>query len=300
MAIANARPTIWSAKILRALNTLLVFGGPGVINRDYEGEVSESGDAVKILTIGDVKVANYTKNTDMSAPEALTDAALTLVIDQQKSFNFGVDNIDKLQANVDLMGEAARRAAYALKKEADTFIAEKWKDIDTANKGASYKWGTAEKIYEAIVEMGVMLDKADTPDDGSRFVVLPPDAVGNLQRDIRFVGYGTQANRETLERRIQKAQPQANPDYTAGFGYNNGLIGEVAGFKVYQSNQVPVESSKYKCIAGHPMGWSYVEQITKVVAYEPPYQFTDALKGLHVYGAKVVRPSSLAYFIAEA
>lgn len=286
MAIANARPTIWSAKILRALNTLLVFGGPGVINRDYEGEVSEQGDAVKIVTLGDVKISSYTKNTDMSAPEALTDAAQTLVIDQQKSFNFGVDNIDKLQANVDLMGEAARRAAYGLRKEADTFIGEKWKDIDTANKGSAFKWGTAEKIYEAIVEMGVMLDKTDTPDDGNRFVVIPPDAVGNLQKDIRFVGYGTQVNRSTLERGL----PQGP----------NGIIGEAAGFKVYQSNQVPVESSKYKCIAGHPMGWSYVEQITKVVAYEPPLQFTDALKGLHVYGAKVVRPSQLAYFVAEA
>jgi hypothetical protein len=286
MAIANARPTIWSAKILRALNTLLVFGSPGVINRDYEGEVAEAGDTVKILTLGDVKISNYVKNTDMAAPEALTDAALTLTIDQQKAFNFGLDNIDRVQSNVDLMAEAARRAAYGLRKEADTFIGEKWKDIDTANKGSSYKWGTAEKIYEAIVEMGVLLDKTDTPDDGNRFVIVPPDAVGNLQRDIRFVGYGTQANRATLERGL----PQGP----------NGIVGEAAGFKVYQSNQVPVESSKYKCIAGHPMGWSYVEQITKVVAYEPPYQFTDALKGLHVYGAKVVRPSQLAYFIAEA
>jgi hypothetical protein len=293
MAINNARPTIWSAKILRALNTLLVFGGPGVVNRDYEGEVSEAGDAVKILTLGDVKISSYTKNTDMSAPEALTDAAQTLVIDQQKSFNFGVDNIDRLQANVDLMSEAARRAAYGLKKEADTFIAEKWKEIDTANKGASFKWGTAETIYSMIVELGVLLDKSDTPDDGMRFVVIPPDAVGNLQKDIRFVGYGTQPNRETLQKGL-------GAGVGAGFGYNNGLIGEVAGFKVYQSNQVPVESSKYKVIAGHPMAWSYVEQITKVVAYEPPLQFTDALKGLHVYGAKVVRPSQLAWAIAEA
>lgn len=305
MAISNARPTIWSAKILRALNTLLVFGGPGVINREYEGEVSESGDAVKVLTLGDVKISSYTKNTDMAAPEALTDAAQTLVIDQQKAFNFGVDNIDRLQANVDLMDEATRRAAYALRKEADKFIAEKWKDIDTANKGASYKWGTAEKIYEAIVEMGVKLDETDTPDDGKRFVVLNPASVGNLQKDIRFVGYGTQPNREVLQKGLSNsynvpASGVAGGNASAAFGYANGLVGEVAGFKVFQSNNVPEESSKFKCIAGHPMGWSYVEQITKVVAYEPPLQFTDAVKGLHVYGAKVVRPSQLAYFVAEA
>lgn len=286
MSIVNARPTIWSAKILRALNTLLVFGGPNIINRDYEGEVSESGDTVKILTLADVKISNYTKDVDMSGPEALTDAALTLVIDQQKSFNFAIDNIDRLQANTNLMEEATRRAAYGLRKEADTFIAEKWKDIDTANKGASFKWGTAETIYNMIVELGVILDKTDTPDDGSRFVVLPPDAVGNIQRDLRFVGYGTGANRAQLEGGL----PQAA----------NGYVGKAANFNVYQSNQVPVESSKFKCVAGHPMGWSYVEQITKVVAYEPPLRFSDAMKGLHVYGAKVVRPSQLAYAIAEA
>jgi hypothetical protein len=288
MAIANARPTLWSAKILESLHTLLVFAGPSVINRDYEGEIAQQGDTVKITTVGPVKVSNYTKGTDMSAAESLTDAALTLAIDQQKSFNFEVDIIDSTQAalGINLQNEGSREAAYALAKEADTFLAEKWKDIDTGNKGSSFKWGTAEKIYELIVELGILLDKTDTPNDGRRFVVLPPDAVGNLQRDIRFIGYGTAANRAQLEGGL----PQAP----------NGYIGKAANFNVYQSNQVQSESSKYKVMGGHPMAWSYAEQISKVVAYEPPLRFSTAVKGLHVYGAKVVRPSNLAYAIAEA
>lgn len=287
MAIANARPTLWSAKVLKALHENQVFTGPGVCNRDYEGEVREKGDAVKILTVGKVKVSNYTKGTDMSTAESLTDAAQTLVIDQAKSFNFEVDIIDDVQANVNLMGEGSREAAYELVKEADTFLAEKlWKEADTANKGASFKWGTAEKIYELIVELGIMLDKTNTPNDGSRFVVLPADAVGNLQRDIRFVGYGTTANRAQLEQGL----PQAP----------NGYIGKAANFNVYQSNNVQSESSKYKVVGGHPVATTYGEQISTVRTYEPPLRFSTAVKGLHVYGAKVVRPSNLAFAIAEA
>lgn len=288
MAINNARPVIWSDKILKSLHTLLVFAGPDVISRDYEGEVKEQGDTVKITTVGPVKVANYKKGEDMAAAESLTDAALTLLIDQQKSFNFEVDIIDTTQARtgLNLMGEGSREAAYALAKEADTFLAEKWKDIATGNKGSSYKWGTEKSIYEMIVALGVLLDKTDTPNDGRRFVVLPPDAVGNLQNDLRFTGYGTAANRAQLEGGLPPAP--------------NGYIGKAASFNVYQSNQVQAETSKYKVMGGHPMAWSYAEQISKVVAYEPPLRFSTAVKGLHVYGAKVVRPSQLAYAIAEA
>lgn len=288
MAIQNARPTLWSAKILRSLHTLLVFAGPYVISRDYEGEVKEQGDTVKITTVGPVKVANYVKGTDMAAAESLTDAALTLAIDQQKSFNFEVDIIDSTQARtgINLQNEGSREAAYALAKEADTFLAEKWKDISAANKGSSFKWGTAEKIYELIVELGTILDKTDTPNDGKRFVVLPPDAVANIQKDIRFIGYGTAANRAQLEGGL----PQAA----------NGYIGKAANFNVYQSNQVQAESSKYKVMGGHPMAWSYAEQISRVVTYEPPLRMSTAVKGLHVYGAKVVRPANLAFAIAEA
>lgn len=287
MAINNARPTLWSEKILKSLHELSVFAGPSITSRDYEGEVKEKGDTVKITTVGPVKVSNYTKGTDMASAEALTDAELTLLIDQQKAFNFEVDVIDSTQAQtgLNLMGEGSREAAYALIKEADTFLAEKWKDIDTANKGSAYKWGTAEKVYEGIVELGILLNKTNTPRDG-RFVVLNPDAVGNLQRDIRFIGYGTAANRAQLEGGLPPAP--------------NGYIGKAAGFNVYESNNVQVESSKYKVVGGHPMAWTFAEQISKVVAYEPPLRFSTAVKGLHVYGAKVVRPSNLAYFIAEA
>jgi hypothetical protein len=61
---------------------------------------SRQGDSVRINQIGDVTVKDYTKNADMNAPEALTDAQLVLKIDQAKYFNFQIDNIDRRQASV--------------------------------------------------------------------------------------------------------------------------------------------------------------------------------------------------------
>ena len=84
---------------------------------------------------------------------------------------------------------------------------------------------------------------------------------------------------------------------TAG---ENGLIGRAAGFDVYRSNQVPnVAGVKHKVIAGHRSAWSRAQQLLETEAYRPERRFADALKGLHVYGAKVVRPDNLACLVAS-
>ena len=94
----------------------------------------------------------------------------------------------------------------------------------------------------------------------------------------------------------QSARVAALEGFKAG---DNGLIGRAAGFDVYRSTLVPNSSStEYKVIAGHRSAWSKAEQILETEAYRPEKRFADALKGLHVYGAKVVRPSNLAYLVA--
>ena len=291
MSIVNAIPQVWAANILRALNTLLVYGNPAIINTDYDGDIAAQGDTVRITTLGDVTVKDYSRDADIEAPEALTDAQLTLTIDQQKYFNFAVDDIDKRQAIPGLMDEAGLRAAYGLRKSTDSFISSHYTDIDAGNFLGSD--GTPEKIktkgvesaYNTIIDLGVLLDATDTPED-SRFVVVPPWYVGYLEKDLRFIGYGTPANRATLENGFA---PQSN-----------GLVGRAGGFDVYQSNQVPnTSAAKYKVIAGHKMGWSFADQLVETVAFRPERRFADALKGLHVYGAKVVRPSNLACLVAN-
>ncbi len=84
MSVANFIPTIWTRSLLENLNTALVYGQPGVINRDYEGEIRGAGSSVKINSIGRIRVFDYARNADMAAPEELTSAQVTLNIDQER------------------------------------------------------------------------------------------------------------------------------------------------------------------------------------------------------------------------
>lgn len=275
-------PTVWASRLLTALGGALVYGQAGVSNRDYEGEIRESGNTVKIASIGDVNIDDYTKNSDIVDPEALTDEDMSLLIDQAKYFNFYVDSIDRAQQNVNVLDEAMRRAAWRLRDYADTFLAATMEAVVPAeNKIGSTttpKVPTKDDAYEYLVDLGVLLDENNTPLDG-RFVVVPAWFHGLLLKDDRFVRSGTMPG----ERRLQ-----------------NGEVGEAAGFSILKSNNVPNDTgTKYKILAGHSIATAYVEQIVDVQTYKPEKRFGDAVKGLHVYGAKAVRPNNLAMLIAN-
>jgi N4-gp56 family major capsid protein len=299
MSLDNFIPEVWSNKLLVNLYKSLRFAQDGVINRDYEGDISAAGDTVRINAIGRVTVGDYSKNTDMGAPQTLTDAQSVLTISQQKFFNFQVDDIDKAQQNPKVMSQAMVEAAYALANTADQFVAAQYVDISSANRvGGASDTNPLEinpttdgspvanivgqsLAYEALVDASVVLDENDIPEDG-RFIIVPPWFEGQLEKDQRFVSFGTAANRGDLENGLSNA---------------NGGIGRVAGFTVMKSNNVPVTvngdgTHVYHVIGGHPMMWSFAEQIRDVEGYRPQLRFGDAVKGLHLYGARVVRPNA--------
>lgn len=275
-------PTVWAARLLVALEKALVYGQANVCNRDYEGEIRASGNTVKIASIGDVSVDDYTKDTDISDPEILTDDDQSLLIDQSKYFNFYVDSVDRAQQNVNVLDEAMRRSAWSLREKADTFLAGEMADaVDAGNKigsTATPKVPTKDDAYEYLVDLGVLLDEANAPIDG-RFVIVPAWFHGLLLKDERFIKAGSRRSDTALA---------------------NGEVGEAAGFSILKSNNVPnTTGAKYKIIAGHSVATAYVEQIVDVQTYKPEKRFGDAVKGLHVYGAKVVRPTALAMLIAD-
>lgn len=281
MALARFTPTLWAGTLLVALRKSLVYGQPNVANREYEGEIRQKGDSVKILSIGDITVKNYTRNSDIDAPQALTDADQMLNITEEKYFNFAIDDVDAAQASVTVMQEAMSRSGYKLNDVADQFIAAKYTEVPSANligDDTTPIVPTSTTAYEYLVDLGVKLDEADIPSEG-RFAVVPPWFHGLLLKDQRFVSFGTESNKQTLL---------------------NGMIGQAAGFNVLKSNNVPnTSATKYKIIAGHPMALSYAEQVAKVEAYRPEKRFSDAVKGLHIYGGKLVRPYAWAVLTAN-
>lgn len=280
MAIDNFIPAVWSAQLLTALDKSLVYAN--LCNRDYEGEIKAYGDQVKINSLGDVTIGTYTKNSNISAAETLTDAQRILLIDQAKYFNFQIDDVDKAQQHPKVMQEAMSKAAYALADVADQHIAGLYTEIsadnaigtDVAAKVIAVAAATGvDPAYEMLVDLAVKLTEANVPSAG-RWVVLPPWYHGILLKDSRFISAGTAKTDSVLA---------------------NGFVGRAAGFDIYESNNVPnTNGALYKVIAGYSGALSYAEQILDVEAYRPELRFADAVKGLHVYGAKVVRPTGLA------
>lgn len=283
MALNNFTPTVWAGMLLANLNKSLVYGQPGIINKDYEGEISRFGDTVKINAIGRVTVGDYTKDSDMGSPETLTSAQATLLIDQSKYFNFQIDDIDAAQNNPKVMSAAMAESAYALANVADQYIASLYTSAgtqigdDTTPKTVGIGSGDSN-AYNLLVDIGTALAEKNVPVE-RRWVITPPWFHALLLKDERFTRGGA-------------------PDWMRQV-FTTGLIGQVSGLAILQSNNVPVVSStKYKIIAGHPIAWTYAEQIGSVEAYRPEKRFADALKGLHLYGAKVVRPDALVVMTA--
>ncbi len=282
MSVDNFISTIWAARLLENLNKEHVY--IDLFNRDFEGEIKKLGNTVKITGIGRVAVGNYTKNTDITDPETLTDAQSTLVIDIAKFFNFQVDDVDKAQGNPGVIDEAMKEAAYSLSEAIDILAAAQYANASASNKigadGSTAKLGGVitlgrSAIYDYLVDLGTALTKKSVPTSG-RWCVIPPWAHGMLQKDDRFSGKD-----EVLQ---------------------NGVIGRVAGFDLRVSNNVTTDGQTvptYRIMAGYKGTCSYAEAINSVEAYRPQKRFADAMKGLLLAGMKTVRPDAMAVLFAK-
>lgn len=251
----NFIPSLWAERLIFALDKASVYGQDLTVNQDYEGEIEESGNMVA--------VGSDTPN---------------VLIDQSKYFNFYVDSVDRAQLNQNVMDEALRRAAWALREKMDSYIA----DIMAAAILPSSRVGststpkvpTKDDAYEYLVDLGIILDGAGTPIDG-RFVVIPAWFHGLLLKDERFVP--------------RTGQNEAN-----------GQVGTAAGFAVLKSNCVPnTYGTKYRIIAGHKEATAFAQSVVDIQTYKPEKRFGDGVKGLHVYGAKVVDETKLAELICN-
>jgi hypothetical protein len=287
MAVSNFIPTIWSARILSNLQKTQVFAG--LCNRDYQGEITNFGDTVKIGGIGAISVSPYTKNSTSLSWATLTDATQSLVIDQSQYFAFKVDDVDAVQVNVNLIDEAMKEAAYAISDLIDAKVASLYADAATANKlgadGASAKtigYGSSElDPYKTLVNMGVLLSNANIPQSG-RWAVVPPWFAGMLRKSSTFV---------------------ANPAGVTGQSMVNGFVSRIAGFDIYESNNVTNDAQSTKT-------WRIMlgtrDAISLAVQKQPTMEairlqdsFSDGVRGLLLYGVKVVRPAALSVLFAK-
>ena len=279
MAITNFVPELWSAAIQVPFERSLVYAQGSVANRRYEGQIQQMGDTVHVTSIADPTIRTYDKTTDLTT-EDLADDQTSLVIDQGSYFSFRVNDVDKVQAAGDFQGPATQRAGHRLKDGLDTYVAGLYTGAAAANQLGTIEVAKDQSgvAYDILVELGVALTKADCPTDG-RYVVVPPEFHGVLQRDDRFI-------------RVDAAGTDQ--------GLRNGIIGRAAGFDILLSNNAPSPAEGQRVVqAGIPDAISVAEQITQTEALRAQNRFADIVRGLHVYGAKVFEPEGIATAVVE-
>lgn len=279
MALPNSNfknfiPTIWSARLLANLDKSLV--ALQMVNRDYEGEIQAYGDTVKINQLGNITIKDY-DGTDIDDPEEIDSNQQTLTIDQAKYFNFSVKDVDRAQSNVNLLDGSMQRAGYNLADVIDQDV------FDVAATGAGIKVGTAsspqevfkDTAYDLLVDLGVKLDEKNVPKAG-RKIVLPPWYLGLLAKDPRF----------TKDMNILAS------------GVVEGA--RVGRFQLLESNNLKTGTGGLVHIpAGTNQAISFANQIVETEAYRPEKNFSDAVKGLSVWGRKVIQKDTLADFIVK-
>lgn len=273
MAIQNFIPTIWSARLFSELDKSHVLVAR--CNRDYEGEISAHGDTVKINAIGDIDVNNYVKNSTTISPQELSDAQTILEIDQAKYFAFKVDDVDQVQSKPKVMQEAMRKAAYALRDNSDDYVA---KQHGSAGKKITATAQTSAKVIETMSLISNALHEKNVPQEG-RWLVAPPWFISKL---------------------VLAKILQTDGSVGADTEFNNGWVGRCFGFDIYMTNNL-VETAAtpvHQMLAGTNRAMTFAQQILKMEAYRPEGSFSDAVKGLYVYGHKVVDPNALVRITA--
>ncbi|GAA3136610.1 hypothetical protein GCM10010466_29280 [Planomonospora alba] len=250
------------------------MGSDLVVNTDYEGEIRSQGDKVKIPTVLDPTIEDYDPVTGFGdSIQDIKGADKGFEIEEAKAFRFKVDDIAKVQSLIGgkYMNEGMRRAARKLAEAADAYVAGKIVDpvSGALNRVTNLDLSaTPDVTYQQFVNARVALDKTETPHDG-RFAIVSPDLYGRLLLDPRFTDASQFGSNEPIR---------------------NGLVGRFLGFNVVSCNVLPATTH---LIAGHKIATTYADQIVETEAYRPEKWFADAVRGLHVYGARVMRREHL-------
>ena len=300
----NFLPAIYSKKVLNFFRKSSVI--EAVTNTDYTGEISSFGDSVKIIKEPTISVHQYERGADVAATK-LTDDETTLVVDTANAFKFIVDDIESKMSHVNFKEVAASSAAYALKDAFDAGV------LATLVDGASDGSGTTPDhvlgadsatplnagVYDGAGAIDLGTTETDPLDVLARMARLLDEA--NVPEEGRYVVAGP----AFYEQLSQSSSKLLNVDFNAGQGsIRNGLVtsGKLRGFSMYRSNNMPEQTNATGVIvAGHMSACATAQTITSTEVIRDPDSFGDICRGLHVYGAKVLRPEAIvtAYYLID-
>lgn len=294
---------LWSDTYLERLYKDLVYDK--CYNKNYEGDIKNVGDTVRIGTVGPITVSSYTTNTVNLTPQLIQTDMQSMTITQSEYFYFALDDVDKAQAMKGVMEGAMKEAAYAMRNTMDAFLATTLaaglNSTNTVYSGASVSSATNPLIvgtnsgdanaYEVLVALNTLMNLNNVP-AGGRFVVVDPNFVGKMLVDARFTSFATAAAVDTM-----KAGSSMGGDLGGGLATTLKML---VGMDIMVSNNVPVTGTApaqvFNILAGYTGASTWAEQIPigSPEAFRLQTGFADAVRGNHLYGAKVTRPNALA------
>ncbi len=280
-------PEVFSKKVQVAFRKSAV--AEAICNTDYMGEIAQFGDTVNIIKEPQISVNSYTRDATLASTN-LTDEELVLQVDQAKYFQFEVDDLEARFSHVNWQQIASDNAAYKLKDAFDSNV------LSAAVTGATTNtYGTSA----VPIDTGHGTSEVDPLNVLARLARQLDD--NNVPEENRWVV----ASPAFYEELAQTSSKLMSVDYNQGDGgLRNGLVasGSLRGFKMYKSNNMPTVTGTGSytgdalptVLAGHMSAMSCAQSLSTVETVRSTTSFRDIVRGLLVWGRKVLRPESLA------
>ena len=292
-------PEIWSGKLQVKFYQSTVLSE--ITNNDWEGEIKDQGDKVEIRTVPTITISNYSKGQTLSSQVPTTDL-VELLIDKGKYFQTVVDDVDDVQSDLKLMDIFTNDASQQMKIAIDTDVLSSLVGASvSANEGATagaisgdlnlgVSTGqskaavevTSTNVIDKVITMGQVLDEQNAPEDG-RWLIIPAWLAAKIKtsdlKDASITGDSMTPLR-------------------------NGRLGMIDRFTLYVSNLLPSQTSitgegqdssvkAFSCFAGTRDAITFASQITRMETLRSQTTFGNLVRGLNVYGYKVIKPEAL-------
>ncbi len=308
----NFAPSIFSQKVLKFFRRASV--AEDITNTDYTGEIENFGDTVNIIKEPTLTVSAYQRGSVVN-PQDLADDQITLTVDQANAFAFKIDDIEERHSHVNFEALATSSGAFALKRKFDANILQSMSDgagiagaDDASLSGGLTTTNTALGTASAPINvetndaginlmllMARVLDDQSVPEE-NRWFVAPPIfyekmfQAGNKMAEVQVTGDGSSNLRNGL----------ATPGTLAGFRcYKSTALNSTAGTDQVTLSGVATDASENVILAGHISSTSTASHIAKTEVVRSTESFSDVVRGLHVFGRKVLRPEALVRGIID-
>lgn len=277
MAVTNFIPEIWSARLLRNLRRSTVF--TQLLNHGWQSELSSSGDTAHIFALDDVTISDYSRTSDLPAVEVLNTTQQTIVLDQEKTFNFGIEDLDKAQIAGSLIDAATRKAGQKLGEVVDSYMHGLFKAGAQA-AGNTLAWKDSTKQNRTDLDYLARMKKLALQNNipqNELWLVVGPETLENMLNSLK-ASFGSSVSAATL---------RSDPADLMG-----GYVDNIMGVDIWASTEIDTTGSgatqREACIGGTRYSMAFIDQVRKIEPYRPERRMMDAVKGLYNYGAKQV------------